>query len=442
MLPDCDGIEIFQSIKKTKKIAETIVIFLTARSLETDRLVGLELGATDYIVKPFFVRELVARIRVHLRILRNLYDPTRDGCTLTLTLARGESVGIRIEGQVRYVSTGQQPRFDFAPEYTKLFEDASQRKDWRFVSKHCGKQLYREVFLSNPKLIQAYSFCQARSLRSGALRLRLETTRGLLTTPFECLFDSIDDEVGDYLVLRHPVFRTITGMQTTRESIGPRFLNSLLREHAPLKMLIISANTIPPIPGVEEEVSEALRAVATFRAQGLDVQVDQIVGVKATYDNVRDALKDCSYHIVHYAGHGFYDVASPENSALILWQSEADSSAICDMSGVELNSLLRCSDVRFFYLSCCYGARQGTSSALIEDDFLGIADSIIAAGVPAVLAFRQAVNDERAVLFARSFYYSLVSQGWLDQAVYSARLDVAADRKDPSWLVPILIQQS
>ena len=43
------------------------VILLTARASETDRIVGLELGANDYIVKPFFVRELIARIKIHFR---------------------------------------------------------------------------------------------------------------------------------------------------------------------------------------------------------------------------------------------------------------------------------------------------------------------------------------------------------------------------------------
>ena len=43
------------------------MIFLTARASETDRIVGLELGANDYIVKPFFVRELIARIKIQFR---------------------------------------------------------------------------------------------------------------------------------------------------------------------------------------------------------------------------------------------------------------------------------------------------------------------------------------------------------------------------------------
>jgi two-component system phosphate regulon response regulator PhoB len=67
MLPDSDGLEICKAIRGNSELANTPVIFLTARASETDRIVGLELGANDYIVKPFFVRELVARIKIHFR---------------------------------------------------------------------------------------------------------------------------------------------------------------------------------------------------------------------------------------------------------------------------------------------------------------------------------------------------------------------------------------
>jgi DNA-binding response OmpR family regulator len=67
MLPDTDGLEICKAIRASSELAGTPVIFLTARAAETDRIVGLELGANDYIVKPFFVRELIARVKVHFR---------------------------------------------------------------------------------------------------------------------------------------------------------------------------------------------------------------------------------------------------------------------------------------------------------------------------------------------------------------------------------------
>ena len=67
MLPDSDGLDICKGIRKDPELASTPVIFLTARASETDRIVGLELGANDYVVKPFFVRELIARIKLQFR---------------------------------------------------------------------------------------------------------------------------------------------------------------------------------------------------------------------------------------------------------------------------------------------------------------------------------------------------------------------------------------
>ncbi len=67
MLPDSDGLDICKGIRSHPELAHIPVIFLTARATETDRIVGLELGANDYIVKPFFVRELIARIKIQFR---------------------------------------------------------------------------------------------------------------------------------------------------------------------------------------------------------------------------------------------------------------------------------------------------------------------------------------------------------------------------------------
>jgi two-component system catabolic regulation response regulator CreB len=63
-LPDINGFDLF---KRLQKIRDTPTVFLTARSDEIDRVVGLELGADDYILKPFSPRELVARVRTVLR---------------------------------------------------------------------------------------------------------------------------------------------------------------------------------------------------------------------------------------------------------------------------------------------------------------------------------------------------------------------------------------
>jgi len=67
MLPDSSGLEICARVRNHTVIAGTPIIFLTARASETDRVMGLELGANDYIVKPFSIRELIARVKVQLR---------------------------------------------------------------------------------------------------------------------------------------------------------------------------------------------------------------------------------------------------------------------------------------------------------------------------------------------------------------------------------------
>jgi len=67
MVPGGDGLELCRRIRQTSSLAMTPVIFLTAKTSESDRVIGLELGADDYIPKPFSPRELVARVRAVLR---------------------------------------------------------------------------------------------------------------------------------------------------------------------------------------------------------------------------------------------------------------------------------------------------------------------------------------------------------------------------------------
>jgi two-component system phosphate regulon response regulator PhoB len=67
MLPGADGIEVLKAIRTEPSTEATPVIMLTARAQEADKVVGLELGADDYMIKPFSPRELMARIKAVLR---------------------------------------------------------------------------------------------------------------------------------------------------------------------------------------------------------------------------------------------------------------------------------------------------------------------------------------------------------------------------------------
>lgn len=67
MVPGGDGFDLCRRIRQNQRLAATPVIFLTARTSEADRVLGLELGADDYVTKPFSPRELVARVKAVLR---------------------------------------------------------------------------------------------------------------------------------------------------------------------------------------------------------------------------------------------------------------------------------------------------------------------------------------------------------------------------------------
>src|SRR5512135_1901178 len=67
MLPGMQGLDVLKNLKKKSETSSTPVILLTAKSEELDKVLGLELGADDYVTKPFSPRELVARVKAVLR---------------------------------------------------------------------------------------------------------------------------------------------------------------------------------------------------------------------------------------------------------------------------------------------------------------------------------------------------------------------------------------
>ncbi|GJL59401.1 MAG: DNA-binding response regulator [Nitrospirales bacterium] len=67
MLPGVDGLEVCRKLRKDPKTSSIAIIMLTAKAEEVDRIVGLEMGADDYMVKPFSPRELIARVKAVLR---------------------------------------------------------------------------------------------------------------------------------------------------------------------------------------------------------------------------------------------------------------------------------------------------------------------------------------------------------------------------------------
>jgi DNA-binding response OmpR family regulator len=91
MLPRIDGLDVFRAMRET---APTPVIMLTARGRETDRVVGLDLGADDYVAKPFSPREVVARVRA---VLRRTDGATGDGAGDTIGVLRFDDLEIDLD---------------------------------------------------------------------------------------------------------------------------------------------------------------------------------------------------------------------------------------------------------------------------------------------------------------------------------------------------------
>src|SRR5438270_104896 len=75
MLPEVDGLEVCKILRRDLSTASIPVLMLTARATEMDRVLGLELGADDYVTKPFSPRELVLRIKKLLARARASDDP-------------------------------------------------------------------------------------------------------------------------------------------------------------------------------------------------------------------------------------------------------------------------------------------------------------------------------------------------------------------------------
>lgn len=121
MLPEMDGYDVCKEIKKDNSISSIPIIMITAKGEEFDKVLGLELGADDYITKPFSVRELVARVKAVLRrtsiketdkyyvfgditIEFDKHEVTKSGKRVELTLKEFELLQILIKNNGRVMT--------------------------------------------------------------------------------------------------------------------------------------------------------------------------------------------------------------------------------------------------------------------------------------------------------------------------------------------------
>jgi two-component system OmpR family response regulator len=157
MLPGEDGLTLCRDLRARSSLP---VIMLTARGEETDRIVGLEMGADDYVAKPFSPRELLARIKAVLRRTRNLPEALRDAKRLRFagwTLDVPARQLTAADGVVVPLSNG---------EYRLL----------RVFLEHPHRVLSRDQLLDLTRGREAGPFDRAIDVQVGRLRKRLRDT--------------------------------------------------------------------------------------------------------------------------------------------------------------------------------------------------------------------------------------------------------------------------
>jgi DNA-binding response OmpR family regulator len=129
LLPELDGFDVCRAIRADPRTAAVPVIMLTARAAESDRIAGLELGADDYVTKPFSPKELVARVKAQLRRTRRA---GADGLVLTY-----EDVAIDLDRHL--VTDGGREVHLTAKEFLLL----------QYLVQHRGRVLSRDLLLTD-----------------------------------------------------------------------------------------------------------------------------------------------------------------------------------------------------------------------------------------------------------------------------------------------------
>jgi DNA-binding response OmpR family regulator len=162
MLPGVDGLAITRQVRSGASLP---IIMLTARGEEIDRVLGLELGADDYVTKPFSPRELVARVKAVLRRVQPPADDQRDPATAPLTVG-----ALRIDPAARSVTLDGNVLNLTAREFDLL----------HFLARRPGQVFTREQLLDQ---VWGYTFASDMSTVTVHIRRLREKIEDDSTTP-------------------------------------------------------------------------------------------------------------------------------------------------------------------------------------------------------------------------------------------------------------------
>ena len=147
MLPRLDGLEVLRHLRQS---SSTPVLMLTARGEETDRVIGLEVGADDYLTKPFSVRELIARVRALLR--RN------ELIRQTLEADRSKSAHVLVRGTLqldpqRHIVTLDGAMLDLSPTEFSLLQLLLRSPGRAFSRAYLIETIWSETYIGGDRSV-------------------------------------------------------------------------------------------------------------------------------------------------------------------------------------------------------------------------------------------------------------------------------------------------
>jgi two-component system phosphate regulon response regulator PhoB len=169
MLPGIDGLEVTRYLKKNDQTADIPIVMVTAKGEESDVVTGLELGANDYISKPFSPKELVARIRAILRRRR------KPGANESASGIR--QVGDMVIDRARHVVTLQGEPVDLTLSEFELLSFLADKKGWVFTRGQIMDAVHGENYAVTERSIDVIIVGLRKKLKSHAGCI--ETVRGV-----------------------------------------------------------------------------------------------------------------------------------------------------------------------------------------------------------------------------------------------------------------------
>lgn len=173
MLPEIDGFEVCRMIQRDSEIGEIPIIMLTARSEEIDKILGLEIGADDYITKPFSPRELLARVKAMLRRVQKTQSPVdeaRDVISIDGLVIDSERFEVLLDGN----------RLDLTPKEFELLKFLVRSKGRVLTRDYLLEKIWGYEYIGDSRTVDVHIRHLRQKLESDPASPQfIETVRGI-----------------------------------------------------------------------------------------------------------------------------------------------------------------------------------------------------------------------------------------------------------------------